>query len=59
MHVEDGVIRYIGDSYRRCRCRRGKQNIIIARLEKLMEQAFRLGEGRGEDFFGAGDIWGV
>ena len=36
MHVEDGVVRYIGD---RCRCcyRWGEQSIIIARLEKLME----------------------
>ena len=59
MHVEDGVVRYmlrnVGGRSSRCCCRGrwGKQSIIISRLEKLMEQRFRLGEGRGEDFFGA------
>lgn len=59
MHVKDGVVRYmlrVGGSCRCCCCCcRGKQSIIIARLEELLEQAFRLGEGRGEDFFGAGN----
>ena len=58
MHVEDSVVRYIGDSCRCCCCS-GEQSIIISRLEKLVEEAFRLGESCGEDFFGAGDIWDV
>lgn len=60
MHVEDGVVRYMlrigGRTSRRCwgwDWGWGKQSIIISRLEELIKQRFRLGEGRGEDFFGA------